>query len=147
MPNPSLYRTRYAGFARLLGPVNSRLDDNLVRHLLHLAWTYAILVAAAGFLFGQLFFGTFAVGATLAGASGVAAVFLSWLNDGKPRLWPLVVLCSTAGIVGVGLDAWRYYTELNIPGSYYAWFLIGPYVVALVLIGQAAWSRRERPGI
>lgn len=115
-----------------------------MRVLLHIARAYSVFVAAAGFLFGQLFFGTFEVGATLAGASGVAAGGLSWMNEGKPQLWPLVVLCSTVGIVGVGLDAWRYYAELNIPGNDYAWFLIGPLVAALGLIGHAAWRQRER---
>jgi hypothetical protein len=113
-----------------------------MRTLLHIARAYA-LVVAVGFLWGQLFFSTFTLAATLAGVSGVAASILSWMSKGRTLLWPLVVFASVACIVGVCLDVWRYYTELNGPGNYYPWVLVGPLVVVLALIAYAAWEERE----
>ncbi len=79
---------------------------------LNLARAYALVMGAA-FLFGQAFTGHFSIAATLAGVSGVLAT-----------------------------DAIHYYRDLDIPGSYYAWFLVAPFVVALVFIGYSSVRRR-----
>ena len=79
---------------------------------LNLARAYALVMGAA-FLFGQAFTGHFSIAATLAGVSGVLAT-----------------------------DAIHYYRELDIPASYFAWFLFAPFVVALVFIGYSCVRRR-----
>ena len=53
-----------------------------------------------------------------------------------------MTVASVAGLVGVATDAIHYYRKLDIPGSYYAWFLVAPFVVALVFIGYSSVRRR-----
>lgn len=113
--------------------------------ILSISRAVVAFVAAAGFLFGQLFSGTFTLGASLAGFMGIAACALSLLSEGKPLLSGFLLVCCAASVAGVGLDVWRYYTELDSPGNYYAWFLVGPYLVALAVIAQAAWVQRAKP--
>jgi|RhiMethySRZTD1v2_1073278.scaffolds.fasta_scaffold310341_3 hypothetical protein len=106
---------------------------------LNLARAYALVIGAA-FLFGQAFTGYFSIAATLAGVSGVLACVLDWLLGDRARR--VVTVASVAGLVGVATDAIHYYRELDIPGSYYAWFLVAPFVVALVFIGYSSVRRR-----
>lgn len=109
-----------------------------MKAILKAARACAIFVGASGFLFGQLYFGTFSLAATIAGVSGVLAGALSWLADRNARLKRVVFVCCAAGLLGVAMDAYHYYTELHRPGNYYAWFLIGPYIATLLLIGWHA---------
>ncbi len=107
--------------------------------LLKAARSYVVFFGAAGFLFGQVFNGYFSFAGTLAGVSGILAAVLG--GPRAPRsagLDHLVVPCCLAGCIGVALDAYHYYTVLDSPGNYYAWFLTGPYVGALLLIGYHA---------
>jgi rifampin ADP-ribosylating transferase len=113
--------------------------------LLGVARGWALFVGASGFLFGQLFFGQFSIAATIAGVGGVLAGALGGTRQGR-RLtleW-FVFSCCVAGVVGVAFDAYDYYKHLNIPGNYYAWFMIGPFVVSLAVI--AAMQLRSRVG-
>ena len=109
--------------------------------LLNIARGYVIFMGASGFLFGQLFFGTFSFAASLAGVSGISAGVLSWRSIERQGVRPFVVLSCIAGVVGVALDALHYYSHLDAPGNYYAWFLNGPFVVALLLIRHSALAR------
>ena len=102
---------------------------------------YSAFVGASGFLFGQLFFGDFSIASTLAGVSGVLAGVISWPGFKMPRHPWLVPLCCSAGLIGVALDAYGYYSKDHVPGNYYAWFLIGPFVICLLLIGYEALRR------
>jgi hypothetical protein len=107
-----------------------------------LARLYVIFVAASGFLFGQIFTGFFSLPATLAGVCGIAAASLSK----SPHRRTLVGGLCAASLVGVALDALHYYTQLAIPGNYYAWFLIGPYCLCLVFIAYAVQlQKRSNP--
>jgi hypothetical protein len=106
--------------------------------LLKLARGYTIFMSVSGFLFGQIFNGTVSAAATIAGLSGILAVALSWRLDQNAKLKRPVIACCIAGIAGIALDAVHYYTELDIPGNYYAWFLVGPLIACLVLIGYHA---------
>lgn len=101
--------------------------------LLSVARVYLIFFGASGFLFGQLFFGQFSWAAMLAGVFGVAGGLLGQRIAVELRL--LTIAVCAAGIAGVAMDAFHYYAELQSPGNYYAWFLIGPYAAALVFIG------------
>lgn len=109
--------------------------------LLGIARCYVIFVGAAGFLLGSVFFNTFFVGALLAGLSGVAAAVSDWFATGRPRINRAVPVLCAGGLIGVALDAFRYYTQLDFPGNYYAWPMIGPFAAALVLLGWAARVR------
>lgn len=99
-----------------------------------------VLVIGAAFLFGQAFTGYFSIAATLAGVSGVVACVLDWLLGNRARR--IVTVASVAGLLGVATDAIHYYRELDIPGNCYAWFLVAPFVVALLFIGYSSVSRR-----
>jgi len=107
--------------------------------LLLISRGYVVVMAAVGFLFGQIFFATFTFGGTLAGVFGVIAGLLGCIKGNALRN-RLVIFACTAATVGVGLDAYHYYKYLDIPGNYYAWVLIGPFVACLALIAMAcAW--------
>jgi len=98
-----------------------------------------MFVAVSGFLFGQLFSGRFELAATLAGVFGLIAAVP---GPGKTNLVPtrawVVLACSVLALVGVGLDAHDYYSREHSSGNYYAWFLIGPFCVAVALLGAHA---------
>lgn len=100
-------------------------------------------VAAAGFLFGQLFSGDFSMGSTLAGVGGlVCAAFALRMakHPGRPSAG-VYVACATA-LLGVAMDTARHYMYLDIPGSYYAWPIIGAFAACVVaLAGVARWRR------
>lgn len=104
-----------------------------MKSLLNVLRAYVVFFGASGFLFGQLFFGQFSCAATLAGASGVVGGLLGQRTSAVARFLAMAV-CVT-GIAGVAMDAFHYYSELNSPGNYYAWFFIGPFATALVFIG------------
>jgi len=99
---------------------------------------YVIFVAASGFLFGQLFFANFDWPATIAGVFGLLSGVLSgnFVTNSRARSYVVILFCL-ASVVGVAFDAYNYYAHLDIPGSYYAWFMIGPFCLCLLLI---AWK-------
>jgi hypothetical protein len=104
---------------------------------------FVIFTAAAGFLFGQLYFASFEWPATAAGIFGLLAGALSgqFTSNSVRRSFVVIAFCI-ASVTGVAFDAYEYYAHLNIPGNYYAWFLIGPYVACLLLIIWKVWSNR-----
>ena len=104
---------------------------------------YVIFVAASGFLLGQLYFNTFELPATLAGVYGLLAGALSGRYAEPFRLRRfLVFLCCLASLFGVALDAYGYYQNSQHSGSYYAWFMIGPFVACLIFIASRLASDR-----
>ena len=96
---------------------------------------YVIFVAAAGFLFGQLYFAIFEWPATIAGVFGLLSGGLSgkFVTNSRARSFAVILFCFTS-VVGVAFDAYNYYAHLNIPGNYYAWFMIGPFCLCLLVI-------------
>jgi hypothetical protein len=113
-----------------------------MKYLIDAARFYLAFIGASGFLFGQLFFGDFSIVATMAGVSGILAGALSWPGFKVSRYPWLVTLCCSTGLVGVALDVYHYYSEDHVPGNSYAWFLIGPFIVCLLLVGYESFSRR-----
>jgi len=96
---------------------------------------YVIFVAVSGFIFGQLFFNNFAWGATLAGVFGIISGVFSGKFTQKTLLRSkTIIACCTLSLCGVSLDAYNYYANLNSSGNYYAWFMIAPFCLALLLI-------------
>lgn len=98
---------------------------------------YLIWMGLFGFLFGQAFMGDGSAAKTMAGVGGVVAatVYLK-CPDCPARSKIAVAACLIAGI-GIYADAAYYYRELDIPGNYYAWALIGPYALALSLVAAS----------
>lgn len=101
--------------------------------LLLLVRGYVVLVAAAGFIFGQFFFATFSIGETVAGVFGVIAGLLGSVKDNPMRNRVVIIACAAA-IAGVGIDAYHYYKFLDTPGNDYSWGLIGPFIMGLIFV-------------
>jgi hypothetical protein len=131
-------RLATAGFARFRERVNSNVRRQAMDSVLGMTRLYLVVVGTVGFLFGQFFFGAFSVAPTIAGVAGVVAGAMSGLIQKTPRVAPVVVLAAAAGLIGVAMDAHHYYSELDISGNYYAWFLIGPFAAGLCLVGFLA---------
>ena len=93
-------------------------------------------MAGSGYLFGQLFVGMFDWAATISGFAAILASALGGKFGGasKPKAIFVIALCG-ASITGVGFDAYDYYKNLHMPGNYFGWFLKGPYVAGLLIIG------------
>ena len=113
----------------------------MMRALQVIASCLALIVGAAGFLGGQLFFGTFSMPASLAGVSGVLAGALGLRSTPGHAGRAVTALVCALGLLGVALDALHYYRHLDIPGNYYAWSLVGPFLAALGVIGCLALVR------
>lgn len=96
---------------------------------------YVIFVAASGFIFGQMFFNNFAWGATLAGVFGIISGILGgkFVHNSLLRS-KTIIACCILSLCGVALDANNYYANLNSSGNYYAWFMIAPFCLILMLI-------------
>ncbi len=96
---------------------------------------YVIFLAVFGFIFGQLFAGDFNTGPTLAGLFGLVSGLLGGQFALKTRTRSqIIILCCVISLLGVGLDAYHYYAYLNSSGNYYAWFLIAPFSLFLIVL-------------
>ena len=104
---------------------------------------FVIFIASSGYLFGQLFFGKFSVSATISGICGILAGGLAIAIEKATilRRFSISIVCF-GGIIGVGFEAYDYYTRLNIPGNSFSWFLIGPYCFCLLFIAYVALGNR-----
>ena len=92
-----------------------------------------LFLAAAGFLFGQIFVGAFSIGGTLAGVGGLLAGLL--VGSGSARARRAALAGSAIGLIGAALHVTEYYATANMPGNYYPWFLTLPFAAGLVLLG------------
>lgn len=107
---------------------------------------YTGFVALSGFLLGQIFFGDFSVIAGVIGVAGLAASAGAFMLAFRPAAAPHWLMWSSAfGILGVVADAANYYINLAIPGNYYAWALVGPFVACLGFIGVTVGYRLSKP--
>lgn len=88
-------------------------------------------------LFGQLFFGAFAIVPIIAGISGILAGGFSKASYTSAKL---LLLVASAGVLAVGVDAYDYYASDQIPGNYYAWPEEVVFVAALLFIAYGALS-------
>lgn len=106
-----------------------------MNNLLIILRIYLIFLAASGFIFGQIFFNNFAWGATLAGVFGIVSGFLGGKFARKTLLRSkIIIACCILSLGGVSLDAYNYYANFNSPGNYYAWFMIAPFCLILLLM-------------
>ena len=47
-------------------------------------------------------------------------------------------------LIGVALDVATYYIYLAIPGNYYPWLLVAPFIACLAWVGYTAHKRQLR---
>ena len=101
---------------------------------------------ALGFFFGQLYFGVFNLGSTLAGVAGlvVGGMGAKMTQEGKSGAG-LVLGLFALGFCGITIDAFAYYTKYNVPGNDFGWFLKAPYVAALGFLSIPAIKKIVRP--
>jgi len=120
------------------------MKNKIADSIFDIACGYVIFVAAAGFLFGQLFFAHFDIPATVVGVCGVLAGSLCLIQK-RIHIVPNVIinLFSVGALAGVCMDAYGYYANYHSPGNYYAWFMIGPFCVAVVLVAYMANRKRK----
>ena len=104
--------------------------------LLSVARMAVIFVAASGFLFGQLFFGRFEYLDTIAGLSGVLAGLCTFFQSaGRKAIHYATIGVAIVSGLGAGAHAVEYYTARSpTTGSYYPWFMIGPYLAGLLVL-------------
>jgi hypothetical protein len=108
---------------------------------------FIALIAACGFLLGQLFFGSFSLPASIAGAAGLVSAGSTFAMVIRARWAPIwVVRSSVVTLLGVALDAGRYYLSLDTPGNHYAWELVGPFVGCLAFVAYVARNKRASGG-
>jgi hypothetical protein len=96
-----------------------------------------ILFVGFSFLFGQLFVGNFDIPATMTGIFGLAFAVVAGENNyesGKNRA--TIITVGSVCFIGVMFDVLSYYMSNPSPGNYYAWFLIGPYIIAVFFLMQ-----------
>lgn len=99
---------------------------------------YVVLVSSCGFIFGQVFFGSYDSISTIAGVSGVSAgIFGGHRIKTQIRSITIISLCMVS-IVAVAFDIFRYYSKDHVAGNYYPWFGVLPYCAALLLIANNA---------
>ena len=122
---------------------SSRSAEKEMDALLDVARGYVVFVGVCGFLFGQFYFRLFSIVSTLAGVSGILAGCLSWLRPRESGLRLLVALCCVAGVVGVVMDAFHCYTAFDCRGYDYPWFLNGPFIFSLLLVGYSVLHSKE----
>lgn len=98
-----------------------------------IARKFVLFLAAAGFLFGQIFTGSFSIGGTMAGIGGLVAGILVGSSSAQARRAALAG--SVIGLAGAALHVMEYYATANVPGNYYPWFLTLPFAAGLVVLG------------
>jgi hypothetical protein len=114
-----------------------------VPSLLFISAVFVTFVAAFGFLFGQAFSGHFSAAATIAGIAGLVCGAFAFKMASDRNWAPVGVYWACVfALVGVAMDAGNYYLHLATAGSYYAWDLIGPFAVCIVLFAYVASQRR-----
>lgn len=103
------------------------------------ARAYVLLIALAGEIFGQMFFGNFSLAATITGVSGIFAGALGGLQcRANSTMGKFVMFCCLAALGGTSAQAIHYHMELNIPGNNFGWELRAPFILSLLLIGYIA---------
>ncbi|MFC1524176.1 hypothetical protein ACFL6N_05225 [Thermodesulfobacteriota bacterium] len=103
--------------------------------LLIISRSYVILIATAGFLFGQVFFGNLGLPALIASFCGIfSGIYSSTKYKHEKNIKTLLASFCLGGLFGVFMDAMGYYTTDQVPGNSYAWELLAPYCLALCII-------------
>ena len=102
-----------------------------------LASVYLVFVAVVGYGFGQLFFGTFSLVSTICALSALGSVFGAALCAGWKWCQASLAFLSLVAIICFVLEVIDYYQRLDIPGNYFAWGMLGPFVASLLIIFAA----------
>ncbi len=96
---------------------------------------FIAIIVGFSFLFGQLFFDDFGIAQTITGIFGMAVGVGSRESKIQLRAYQVTInIFGAFSLLGVIFDAIEYYSNYHSPGNYYAWFLIGPYIFAIIVI-------------
>lgn len=107
--------------------------------LLNIIRGLVAFIAASGFLFGQLYFGTFSWAASATGLFGLLAAILGGkFGTSSLKKAYIVILSGAASTIGILFSAYNYYAHLDIPGNSFGWELKAPYIAFLIFIGWYA---------
>lgn len=116
--------------------------------MLILCGLFIAFQAGVGFLFGQLFAGHFSIAATITGIAGLACAIGAFSLSASPnKSVPWVRWAALFALLGVALDIFEYYMYLAIPGNYYPWFLVAPFVACIAWVGYIAHRRHAATAI
>ena len=114
------------------------------RMLVAIAAMYAAFIAFASLL-SQSFFG-FSLPNSVVAITGflvaIAGISLALSN----RAASFALYSAIAGLAAVAIDAGEYYLGPHHVGNYYAWHLMAPFAIGLIVVGCAGWLGRRRPG-
>jgi hypothetical protein len=97
---------------------------------------YVGFASVAGFLFGQLFFGTFKWDATATGVAGLLVAIVTF-GPSKPATKELkrtLIVCTAVALVGLLSSAAHYYKFNIYPGNNFGWSLKIPYILGIIYI-------------
>jgi hypothetical protein len=122
------------------------VKEKLMLALRLLSHFVVLFVAAAGFLFGQLFNGHFSVVATAAGLGGLGAGILGLFTNSS-AIRKIVVGSATVGVLGALFHVYDYYSSSSLQGSYYPWFLTGPYLICLLIVVWPSVRAAREPSV
>ncbi len=104
-----------------------------------------VLFLAVALFFGQLYFSEFSLGSTMAGVAGLVVGGMAAKLIQENTSGAVVVTGVFAiGLIGIGIDAFEYYSKHNIPGNDFGWLLKGPYIIALSFLTIPAVTRLIR---
>jgi hypothetical protein len=119
---------------------------NISAVMLVLASLFVILYVFLSF-FGQVFFGTFSLIVTFGSLSALAAVFGVAACAGWRWCGVAIAMLCLIAIACVGMEAFDYYQNHDIPGNYFGWGLRVPFLLCLAVIGTAhLFGHIHRPG-
>ena len=100
---------------------------------------FIALIAAAGFILGQLFFNSFSLPKSIVGAAGLVAAGASFAMSTGARWAPRWVVWGSAfTFLGIGLDGGHFYLYLNRYGNYYPWEIVSPFAGCLAFVTYVA---------
>lgn len=109
------------------------------------ARVYVVLIALAGEIFGQMFFGEFSLASTITGVSAIFAGALGGLHcRANPTVGKIIFASCLTALGGTAAQAIHYYAKLDIPGNDFAWELHAPFILALLLIGYVALPLKKQ---
>ena len=105
---------------------------------------FIALIAAFGFILGQLFFATFSLPKSIAGVAGLLSAGTTFaMSTGSQWAPKWAVWASVLALLGLALDVGQFYLYPHSAGNYYPWDLVAPLSACLVFVAYVAFKRRS----
>ena len=118
-----------------------------MRRLVFLARIY-VAVLGISFLFGQFFFSSFSLLASVIGLTAMIGAGCSSAAAARSVRYFAAVVCAVA-MIGIASQITEYYVGPRTPGDQYAWELVAPLLAALsLLVGvNIVWPAQSREAV